>query len=87
MTDAPENGEMNISHLYILRYQNVEISDMCRLVSILPCFNTGIPHSGFQQCKRKSTSNTCRQTGNHPPVFRLAKKEIRREIITTAIGC
>jgi hypothetical protein len=42
---------MNISHVWAACYQPVEVSDTCRQVRILLCFDAGILRLGFQQFK------------------------------------
>jgi hypothetical protein len=80
---------MNISHVWAARYQHVEVNNTCRPVRrpTLVCYDVSILLIGFQQftCK-KFISDTCWQTGNHPSVFCVSNQDIRRAIITTAMG-
>jgi hypothetical protein len=69
---------MNISHVWAARYQHVEVSDTCRSVRTLLCFDARILRFGFQQFKcREVISGTCWQTWNRPSMFCLANQEIR----------
>jgi hypothetical protein len=55
---------MNISHVRAACYQHVEVSDMCRPLRALPCFDAGVHRFGFQHLKcKKVLSDTCCQTG------------------------
>jgi hypothetical protein len=66
---------MNISHVWATCYQLVEVSDACRLVLTLLCFDAGIPRYRFQEFKcKKVISDTCWQTGNCPSMFCLANQ-------------
>jgi hypothetical protein len=69
---------MNISHVWAACYQHVEVSDTCRPVRTLLCFETGVLRFGFHQLKGKNViSDTCWQKGNHPSMFYLDNQEIR----------
>jgi hypothetical protein len=74
-------------------FQNAEMPcfqhvDTCCPVSTLLCFDMGIPCLGFQQFKcNERVSGTGRQAVNHPSLFCVANKKIRRAFITTAVGC